>query len=164
MKVQTQELRCSLAAEVLQSWGRLHLRATGISMLPTLWPGDLLTVQSHTFEQVQPGDIVLYMREGRFFVHRIKRKSGLPGEPVLLTRGDSMAEEDPPVRRTELLGVVDHIRRHGSLIVPNRKLSPFRLIRAWTLCHWSLCRRVALRLHARRSCSSFNLAVPETAS
>ena len=34
---------CSLAGQTLRSWGVLKLRATGLSMLPTLWPGDLLT-------------------------------------------------------------------------------------------------------------------------
>ncbi len=32
-------------------------------MLPTLWPGDCLTIQSHSFEEVQPGDLVLYVGE-----------------------------------------------------------------------------------------------------
>ena len=40
-------------------------------MLPTLWPGDVLTVQSILPEQVEPGEIVLYMRQDRFFIHRI---------------------------------------------------------------------------------------------
>jgi len=56
------ESKCSLAAEVLHSWGMLRLRTRGISMLPTLWPGDLVTVQSCSFEQVDPGEVVLYVR------------------------------------------------------------------------------------------------------
>jgi len=37
-------LGCELAAEVLRSSGRLRLRATGTSMLPAVWPGDVLSV------------------------------------------------------------------------------------------------------------------------
>jgi hypothetical protein len=55
---------CSLAAEALRTWGMVKLQATGVSMLPALWPGDLLTVHSLRLEQSEPGDIVLYMRGG----------------------------------------------------------------------------------------------------
>jgi hypothetical protein len=164
MKAQTQEDRCSLAAEVLRSWGTLQLRATGSSMLPTLWPGDVLTIRSRSFQHVEPGEIALYVRGGRFFVHRVARESNQNGEPVLVTQGDSMAQEDLPVRSMELLGTVRKIHRDGAVMVPAKTLSPFRLTVAWMLCHWSLCRRVVLRLHARGSGSSsrFDLAVAKT--
>src|SRR5689334_15531995 len=58
--------RCSLVAEALRTWGGLKIRATGVSMLPTLWPGDLLTVQSRRLEEIEPGEIVLYRRRNRF--------------------------------------------------------------------------------------------------
>jgi hypothetical protein len=35
-------LGCELAAEVIRSFGRVRLRATGTSMLPAIWPGDVL--------------------------------------------------------------------------------------------------------------------------
>ena len=76
-----EEGRCSLAADALRSWGVVKLCARGVSMLPSLWPGDLLTVQSHRPEQVEPGELLLYMRQGRFFVHRVvsKRLAGNKG-------------------------------------------------------------------------------------
>ena len=64
----------------------------------------------------------------------------------LVTRGDCMAADDPPVERSELLGKVIEVRRSGSIFVPARKLSLFRRLMAWTLCHWDLFRRVGLRL------------------
>ncbi len=145
------EIRCSLAAEVLRSCGALRLQAVGSSMLPSLWPGDVLTVQGHDFERIQPGDIVLYARGGRFFVHRVRKKSSRGGESLLITRGDSMPQDDPPVGPTELLGCVTEVQRRGSSIAPTRVLSPFRLVLARLLCHWDLCRSFALRLHALRS-------------
>ena len=142
--------RCSLVAEALRSWGGLKLRATGLSMLPTLWPGDLLTVQSHHPEQAEPGEIVLCLRRGRFVIHRIVSKS-LDGNQAFLTmRGDCMAENDPPVRSGELLGKITEIQRAGSVLLPARKLSMFRRMVAYTLCHWGLFRRVGLRLWERR--------------
>ena len=64
-------LGCELAAEVLRSWGRLRLRATGASMLPAVWPGDVLSVRSQGVVEALPGDIVLFGREGRLVAHRV---------------------------------------------------------------------------------------------
>jgi signal peptidase I len=145
----SEEGRCSLAAEALRTWGVLKLRATGVSMLPTLWPGELLTVQSCRAEQFEPGEIVLYMRRGRFFIHRVVRKQVTGDEAYLITRGDCMPEDDPPVRSGEVLGKITEIQRAGSVFLPARNLSPFRRIVAYMLCHWGLFRRVGLRLWGR---------------
>ena len=115
-------------------------------MLPTLWPGDVLTVHSVRPEQVEPGEIVLYMRQDRFFIHRIVSQNLTQGEAFLVTRGDSMAENDPPIASRDLLGKVMEVHRSGSVFLPSRELSRFRRILAWLFCHWSLFRRVGLRL------------------
>ncbi len=143
--------KCSLVAEALRSWGVLKLRARGVSMLPTVWPGDLLTIQSHRPAQAEPGEIVLYMRRGRFFIHRVVSKSLTGNEIFLTTRGDCLAENDPPVRGRELLGKIIEVERAGSRFSPPRKLSPFRRMLAYVLCHWSLVRRAGLRLWAIRN-------------
>jgi signal peptidase I len=147
------QVRCILAAEALRSWGLLKVRAMGVSMLPALWPGDVLSVQSVRPEQVEAGEIVLYMRHGRFWIHRIVSK-GLAGEKaVLVTRGDSVSENDPPVGRSELLGKITEVERSGSVFLPARTLSNFQRFLAWLFCHWSLFRRIGLRLatHDRKS-------------
>jgi hypothetical protein len=155
MDLQTQEKgRCSLAADALRSWGRLRLRARGLSMLPTLWPGDFLTIQASSAEQIEPGEIVLYIREGRFFVHRvkikIKNKCNAGDETFLIVRGDCMPDDDPPVQRSEVLGKVTGVQRAGSLFVPARRLSPFRKTVAYLFCHCNLFRQVGLRIWTRR--------------
>jgi hypothetical protein len=140
--------KCSLAAEVLQSTGNLQLRASGISMLPTLWPGDCLNIQAHSCEQAQPGDLVLYARNGRLFIHRVMRKCRIGEENLLIARGDCMTEDDPPVRERDLLGKITAIHRHNTRIVPGRKVSSARLFTAWMLCHWNLLLRATLRVRA----------------
>lgn len=147
------EGRCHLAAEALRSWGVLKLRATGVSMLPTLWPGDLLTVQALRLEETEPGEIVLYMRQDRFFIHRVIRRSLTQDQVCLVTRGDCKSEDDPPVGRSELLGKITKVQRAGSGFLPARKLSPFRRLLACMFCHWGLFRRVGLRLWNCRSSS-----------
>ena len=115
-------------------------------MLPSLWPGDLLTIESHESEQVEPGEIVLYMRGGRFFIHRVVGRGLDAKGTFLITRGDCMAENDPPVSSSELLGRITEIQRAGSVFMPARKLSQISRIAAYMLCHWSLIRRATLRL------------------
>ncbi len=117
-------------------------------MLPTLWPGDVLTVQSVRPEEVEPGEIVLYMRRDRFFIHRIVSADLKRDKAFLVTRGDCMFEDDPPVDRSELLGRIVEVRRAGSKFIPGRKLSFSRRLLAWWFCHSSLFRRVGLRFAA----------------
>ena len=135
-------------------------------MLPALWPGDLLSIQSREFGQVQVGELALYFREGRFFIHRVAGKSVLGGEPVLITRGDCMTEDDPPVRPTELLGTVTGIARDGAYIAPASGRGRLHLLVARLLCHWDLLRRLVLRLHAARrdAGSRFNFVAGRAAS
>jgi hypothetical protein len=147
------EGRCSLAAEALRFWGTLKLRATGTSMLPTLWPGDLLTVRSVPPELTQPGDIVLYMRQGRFFVHRVMSQNLALEKEFIITRGDCLSETDPPIGRRELLGKITEVERAGSMFAPARTLSVFSKLLAWMFCHWELFRRVGLRLWTYRRAS-----------
>jgi len=135
---------------MLQSRGWLRLRATGASMLPTLWPGDLLTIQSLSLEQVEPGDIVLWTRGGRFFVHRVMRKLTAGAASLMVTRGDSMPQEDQPAGPEELLGKVIEVGRYRSRTVPGRRLSLLHHVLARVLCRSALCQQLALRLHARR--------------
>jgi Peptidase S24-like len=141
-----EEVRCSLAAEALRSWGVLKLRATGVSMLPTLWPGDILTVQSFRPDEVESGEIVLYMRQDRFFIHRVVTKNLNRDVAFLITRGDCMSENDPPVGKRELLGRITEVRRADSVFLPERKLPLFRRLLAFLFCHWGLFRSAGMRV------------------
>jgi len=106
----------SLAREVLRKAGRVQLAARGYSMLPTLWPGDLLTIQAQTIGQTRVGDIVLFVRGHRFFVHRVLRAPGTAGGFV--TRGDAMPDEDGRLGQDELLGRVVSVCRGGEQVPP----------------------------------------------
>ena len=86
-----EENKCSLAAELLGCCGELRLRATGTSMLPALWPSDLITIRAEEFDRVAPGDIILYARGNRFFIHRVVKAPVDNGCRTLITRGDAAA-------------------------------------------------------------------------
>jgi signal peptidase I len=104
-------LKKELMVDVLRKYGSCRLQVSGTSMLPTLRPGDTVSIESRGLSQLKVGDIVLYERGGRFFLHRLV---ALPAERFpgrLVTRGDSMPQADPAVRVESVLGVLATVRR-----------------------------------------------------
>jgi|SRR5579863_5495931 len=138
--------KLELAAEVLRSGGAIRLQALGTSMLPSIWPGDVLSIEHAPGKDVVPGDIVLVARDGRFFVHRLIKKRG----SHWITRGDSLPQNDPPLAEAQVLGKVSLIHRKTGDIVPGPRLSvPGRAL-AWMLSRWDLFRNGSLRIHSFR--------------
>lgn len=138
-----------LAAQVLRSGTPLRLVARGLSMLPTLWPGDRLTLEGQALDRVREGDVVLFVRDGRFFIHRVLRTSDAGGN-VCLTRGDAMPDADAAVRPEELLGRVVSVRRYGRKF-PVPACSPIARGVGLALAYYDPLRNLVLRVHAWRS-------------
>jgi signal peptidase I len=111
-----------LAEQVLRCAGRLHLPASGRSMMPAIWPGDTLVVEPATSSNLAPGDIVLFSNEYRFVAHRVVEKNDDADKGRVLTRGDAMATADAPIRSGEILGKVSFIVRNGKCIEPSKSL------------------------------------------
>jgi len=139
-------LGCELAAEVLRSSGRLRLRATGASMLPAVWPGDILSVRSHEAVEALPGDIVLFGRQGRLVAHRVVERTLCQDRIQWVTRGDSVEGNDAPVSSQELLGRVTAIERGSGRLTPHQSLAS--RFASWILCRSGLATRLLLRLRA----------------
>ena len=155
---------CELAAEVVRSFGSLRLRAVGGSMLPTVWPGDLLHVRGYDATKALPGDIVVFKRDGRLVTHRVvevrSQESGVRSReqppmtrhptPLLtfVTRGDRVRHNDAPISRHEILGRVSAIER-GSRRFSPRQSAAGRLA-SWILCRSDLATRVVLGLRCWR--------------
>ncbi len=138
-------LQCELASEVLRSSGSLRLGVTGWSMFPMLWPGDTLMIEQTTSDTIDPGDIVLFARDRRFFVHRVVAKNA--AEQSIQTRGDAMAQLDPPVLNRELLGRVVSILRNGKCIEPSRKIDVAKRSVAALVRHSEAAARVVVTVH-----------------
>ena len=163
-RLQLEDLRAAahreLLAEVARKFGEIRFKATGDSMLPSVWPGDLLTVRRQSFSEFQSGDTVLYERgdesaltrsygpaspKGRGFVaHRIVGRTGRQ----LITRGDSLRRNDAPVHEEQVLGRVVCVTRNGRRI--GLEFTRKRRMAAWVLRRSDLAGRVVLRF-ARRS-------------
>jgi signal peptidase I len=105
---------CELVADIASSFGEVHLRVTGASMMPAVWPGDVIQVRRSESASLRAGQIVLARCQGRLVAHRIVRVDG----DLLITRGDTLAEEDPPVREADVLGRIVCLLRNGRVIYP----------------------------------------------
>ena len=141
-----EHIKQNLAAEVLRSTGRVQLAAFGYSMLPNLWPGDHLTIEARPFEQIEVGEIVLFARHDRLFLHRVVRID----KDHLITRGDAMPLMDPPVSARELMGTVTRIQAaNGRSAGIAGCTGPRRLI-GLALAYSGTLRSLALLWHERR--------------
>jgi len=142
------EPKRDLFLEVLRSFGQARLMVTVTSMLPAVWPGDILTVHRQDMEDILPGEIVLCARDGSFSAHRVVRMIQNLDCALVITRGDRLLRTDPPVSAGELLGQVTAIERGNRSIVP--RMTFWGQIASWILCRSELCTRVLLRLRAFR--------------
>jgi len=114
---------CNLAGEVVRNFGGLQLRVTGASMVPTIRPGDLVTVEKAAVTEISQGDVVVFARDGRLVAHRVVAHAGDLRDPLLITRGDRMTRDDSPVSAAELVGRVARIERRGRRVQIRARLS-----------------------------------------
>jgi signal peptidase I len=133
-------LKTALLAEAIRSFGEIRLRVIGISMLPTLWPGDILLVRRCAADELQPGQIVQYIRDGLPIAHRMVGSRG----GHWLARGDCNRYTDPPISGNQMLGRVVSIERNGRFIDP--ALNRARRLAGWFLRRSEVLARVVLRV------------------
>jgi signal peptidase I len=128
----------ALVEDVVRSFGTVRLRVLGTSMVPAMLPGDLVSIHRAGLHEISVGDVVLFLQNGRLFIHRVvggndSSATGNTEEPYLITRGDRLRHNDPPVSSKELLGRVASIERDSRNIelAPDESNSLFaRLLRA----------------------------------
>jgi hypothetical protein len=133
-------LACGLTGEIVRTFGEIRLRVFGTSMVPSILPGDLISIQRALVSEISIGEVVLYSREERLFAHRVvgaacvSNSGGLHasleaftakvlarpagGEPTpvqasLITRGDRLGYDDPPISCAEIVGRVTSVERKG---------------------------------------------------
>lgn len=93
------------ARDFVGSGASFRFCARGRSMLPTIQDGDTLYVEPLR-KSPRRGDIVLFLREGKFTAHRIVGRSG----SAFVTRGDAAIDTDGVVGREDILGKI--VARH----------------------------------------------------
>lgn len=156
--------RSALVADVLRSHrsngdnlsSRLRLRVHGESMLPVLWPGNVVEIASCSLEDAQIGEIVLALDNGRLFLHRLVAS----GPNGFTLRGDSMPGPDPQFAREALLGrLVSNVSDDGSARAGQGQRRRFAA-NLWPravglfLCYCDPARRLALTIYSRRKAAT----------
>ena len=145
------QVHVDLAAEVLRRFGEVRFVARGSSMIPTIYPGDVLTVRAPSIDDAREGQVVLSLREGRFSAHRVTRKWREESRLLLATRGDALLNEDPPFEERDLLGCVFSVVRHGKPVDVARVPGPWIRLLGAGVRHSTLLAKALLRLHSLRT-------------
>jgi signal peptidase I len=138
-----ENIKVDLVAEALALKGTIRLRVTGASMLPTIWPGDVLTVRRLESEELQEGDVAVFRREGRLVTHRVIRKD----RESVVVQGDAKLKADAPVRREDVFGSVVAVHRRGREVTVARKTAARAMV-GCALGSSQLLTRIVVCLHA----------------
>ena len=139
-----EELKSQLFLEVLRSGGTARVAVIGDSMLPAVWPGDILEVRRVPVAEIVPGQLALFKRDGRLFAHRVVKQISEHGRILLVTRGDRLRKTDRPVLPEELLGRVAAIERgNRRLVLPATLRAP---VASWILSRSEFAAGLLLRL------------------
>ncbi len=92
-------------AEALARRGRTVVRVQGRSMYPTLRNGMQIEVQPVAYDELAPGDLLVFT-DGRALVcHRLLRKTAR----VCYCKGDTNLRADPPIPCAHVLGRVTRV-------------------------------------------------------
>lgn len=111
----------TLAREALKRGLSVRAGATGVSMVPYIWPGSMVTIRplAESEEPCEGAIVVIDRGQGEnFIMHRL---TGMHGA-ALTTRGDSNPGSDRPVDRRDVIGVLTHAE--GRLIRRRRNIPP----------------------------------------
>jgi signal peptidase I len=100
-----------LIEDLLAQGTRVRLAVGGVSMVPRLRNGDLVTIEPLQGKDARFGELVLFRREdGAPVLHRVVRR----WRSRLQTRGDANIRLDPSIDAACVLGRVRRIERAGS--------------------------------------------------
>jgi hypothetical protein len=95
-----------LLREVLARGGTLELPAAGLSMIPSIYPGDRLVLGPLPPTGAEVGDVVAWARGGSVRVHRVVQVDARG----VVTRGDALPQPDGVLAPGEILGRLITVR------------------------------------------------------
>ena len=78
----------ALLEECLRLNGELRMPSIGTSMWPDIRSGDELRLKQVAFDEIAPGDIVLFQAEEMLVAHRVLKTYAESGRALLLVKGD----------------------------------------------------------------------------
>src|SRR6185312_12465273 len=99
----------------LRANSSIELRAQGGSMMPAIWPGDVLTIIPAQMRYPAVDEVALVRVGNTVRAHRVMRRGANGG---LQTRGDALRHSDPYVDRSSVLGTA--VARNGRPLARGR--------------------------------------------
>ena len=141
----------SLLVQALLEHGSCRFQVSGSSMLPTLWPGDLVLIQRRPLQQLVVGDVVLHQSDGRFFLHRLESCQTHGNRVHFVTRGDAMPQRDPPFSSAHFLGVLAGVQRDGDWLSWPLRMPAIARVLAALVRRSSQFSRLLLLAYGRRT-------------
>jgi signal peptidase I len=101
------------------------------SMSPVLNPGDRIEITPVNHEDIKIGQVIVFRnKDEKLIVHRVVKKKGLE----FITAGDNLRIMDPPVKATDIVGIVKGVE----ISHPPTKL--YRIFRAIKRRIKSICK------------------------
>jgi len=82
----------------------------GYSMMPTIKSNQKVVIINKSHNEVEPGEIVLFLKDEQIILHRIIYKENVDGIIMFLTRGDNCDTLDNwVVYESDILGIAQSI-------------------------------------------------------
>lgn len=106
----------ALLEECLRLNGEMRMPSIGSSMWPDIRSGDELRLARISFEQIAPGDIVLFHNDTTLVAHRVLKAYEESGRAMLLVKGDNRTFADPPIFYEQVVGRVEEAWRSGRVV------------------------------------------------
>lgn len=154
-------------------------------MLPSLWPGDVIAVRRAQPCDIRPGKLVVYAlkdedfavrRAARWDPHAARMTTGVIvnmftvhravtyNQDSLITRGDALPRNDPPVQFSRIFGEVVAIQRGQSRFIPKEQLNRAQKLFCFFLRRSDLLGKVLFRLYSLRQVMKRSQPSPECLS
>ncbi|MGQ1888873.1 S24/S26 family peptidase [Thermophagus sp. OGC60D27] len=98
--------------QLLEEGKTVQVTVQGMSMFPILLPGDSVQIRRIGFDEMRPGQVLIFEREGQWIAHRLMVKE--EKSQYLTTRGDGLPRQDHPIPATQVKGMITGVVRSRS--------------------------------------------------
>lgn len=95
--------------KIINSIGKVSFTLSGTSMIPTLYPGTIITIKKFNFNELKPYDIIAYKKfDTHITIHRIINIVTSDNETYIKTKGDNNEYPDSYyVYENEYIGKIE---------------------------------------------------------
>lgn len=98
----------------LTKYKKFKLLSTGYSMLPLLYPQDILYFRKISFTKFRVNDLAFINKRKKIFTHRVVYKT----KKYLVSKGDNNPFSDGRIHPEQVLGKVSQVKRNGQTFNP----------------------------------------------